>query len=382
MIVRAKLFSALLTTVVALVVGGWALMRGADGAWPSWATASLVLALASWLARAVLELVGRPVAAVVPALLAVLFGAVSAPVTDGLGLVPLIAGVVALMAGPVLAIVPAIAVVVAAVVVLVLGAAIDGLTPLATLAMAGGTLFGGLSGYSRRVARTAQERETLLARRELRLREEQARIEIARDLHDVLAHSLGGLVIQLDAAEALLEADRVSDAAAKVTAARGLAAAGLGEARRAVAALRDPAALVPKEGSGPDLRSGIDDLVAAHETFGGQVELVVREDEARRGEPIDGAAGSMLIHVLQEGLSNARRHAPGAPVRIDLELRAEDVRMSISNPMADTRVVRAEGGAGGFGLVGMSERVEALPGGAIRHGVVDGRFVLTVEARR
>ena len=79
------------------------------------------------------------------------------------------------------------------------------------------------------------------------MREEKAQIEllaqrqsVARDIHDVLAHSLGGLVIQLDAVEALLESGDVDAARSRVADARALAASGLGEARRAVDALRDP----------------------------------------------------------------------------------------------------------------------------------------------
>ena len=97
-----------------------------------------------------------------------------------------------------------------------------------------------LVGFSRRQVRIDRRRR----RREAEREQQRARLladrsRAARDIHDVLAHSLGGLVLQLDAVEALLEAGRVDEATRRAGDARALAADGLAEARRAVHALRD-----------------------------------------------------------------------------------------------------------------------------------------------
>src|SRR6185312_3428342 len=113
-----------------------------------------------------------------------------------------------------------------------------------------------LVGVSRRQARTGVARERALLEERARTAALAERSRIARDIHDVLAHSLGGLVLQLDAVDALLESGKTAEAAGRVKAARGLAADGLDEARRAVDALRDP--------DTADLAGAIEQLVITH----------------------------------------------------------------------------------------------------------------------
>ncbi|WP_084700500.1 histidine kinase [Cryptosporangium arvum] len=85
---------------------------------------------------------------------------------------------------------------------------------------------------------------------------------MARDLHAVLARSPGGLVIQLDAGDALLESGRDAEARERVIAARGLAVDGLAEAGRAVTALREPVG---------DVDAVLDELTTTHRELGGEV---------------------------------------------------------------------------------------------------------------
>ena len=196
------------------------------------------------------------------------------------------------------------------------GAVPFGTSVTAVLAMIGGVLLATFAGLSRRQFRQSESQAAELRERALAMREEASRVAIARDLHDVLAHSLGGLVIQLDAVEALLESGDVREAGKRVTDARGLAASGLSEARRAVAALRDPAgapAGVPVE---PDtFAASLAELLAAHRSLGAVADLTIAGEPV----PLADAQATAVQRALQQALSNARKHAPGEPIRVALD---------------------------------------------------------------
>lgn len=271
---------------------------------------------------------------------------------------------------------------------------LSGFSGIFVLGCAAGFGLGVAVGYSRRQTIQAQERELELLERELDVEREHERsalladrAALARDIHDVLAHSLGGLVIQLDAVEALLESGRGDEAATRVTAARALAAEGLGEARRAVAALRDPS---PEHAAADDALSGIDALdrvIAAHEGLGGRVEV------SGRGAGGGGVGGGdalaalddlhrrALAAVTREALSNARRHAPGETVTLVLDRATPGIlRARLSNAVpAAARSVSPTGVGGGHGLLGMRERIAELrDGSTLSAGESEGRFVVDV----
>ena len=224
--------------------------------------------------------------------------------------------------------------------------------------------FAVLMGLTRR-ARTAaarQEHAVLAAsvdaeREAARARLLEDRHRVARDVHDVLAHSLGGLVLQLDAIEALLEHGRTADAGERVAQARRLAAEGLTEARRAVGALRHGDAATTAA-------PGIDDLLAAHRALGGVVEVQGSTSLSR----LDPTHADAVVRVLQEALSNARRHAPGRPVLVRLEHPQSGIELRVITDGP----VRA--GAAGFGLIGMRERIDSLADGStlVAHGSAVG----------
>ncbi len=224
-------------------------------------------------------------------------------------------------------------------------------------------------GFSRRQSRLATAGAQLLAAERLvaaqdRVRsaalEERARI--ARDIHDVLAHSLGGLVVQLDAIEALLEVGDVAGATSRVSAGRRLAAAGLRDARSVVSTLAPPE---------DDLAT----LLADHRELGGTVSLV----GSGAPRPLDDRQSAAIHRALQEGLSNARKHAPGMPVRATIVWDDARVLLTLTTPRSPgPHPSLAETGAG-HGLTGMRARVAALPlGGEV--DVDDGAetFTLTV----
>jgi signal transduction histidine kinase len=244
--------------------------------------------------------------------------------------------------------------------------------PLGILAMEAGVVVGFLAGESRRQFLFAEIRSRNLIEEQARTDVLAARQQIAHDIHDVLAHSLGGLVIQLDAVDALLDSGDSLAAAAKVRDARALAAEGLGEARRAVAALSSddegPGARV----SGDAIASDIEALVDAHRTLGGTARLV----EKGRRVDVSAPLATALRRAVQEGLTNARKHAPGKPGTVSLSWRVGGVSVEITNPMG----ARALTAGGGHGLVGMRDRFSALPGGVVTAGVDGGRFVVTAQA--
>jgi signal transduction histidine kinase len=233
--------------------------------------------------------------------------------------------------------------------------------PLGLLSIEFGVLVALLGGLNRRQQRLAEAQSRTLLEERVAIREEQARAEllaarqaVSRDIHDVLAHSLGGLVIQLDAVEALLEAGRTADAATRVHDARDLAVDGLAEARRAVGALRDDAE--PPTTDGDHLAAALDDLARAHRSLGG----VIAVSESGVQHPLGAGEVSALSRVLQEALTNARKHAPAAEVRVALTWLPTEVRLVVANAITQHRSPVAATG-GGRGLRGMAERIAALP---------------------
>jgi signal transduction histidine kinase len=209
----------------------------------------------------------------------------------------------------------------------------------------------------------AEQAELLLAQTQRSQEEElrAARLEesarIARDIHDVLAHALAGLTIQLEATRALVEqgADRAT-VLARVNQAHELAREGLRETRRAVGALRGDGVAVP---------AALESLV---EEFGGAAQLTL--DAAP--ERLEGRPGEAVLRVVQEALTNVRKHAPGATVSVSVSAPSHEELVVIVDDV-DGSSPAANGLAsagGGFGLKGMHERAQAL-GGTITAGSSD-----------
>jgi signal transduction histidine kinase len=220
----------------------------------------------------------------------------------------------------------------------------------------------------------AEQAELLLAQTQ-RSHEEQlrsARLEeqarIAREIHDVLAHALAGLTIQLEATAALIEqgADRTT-LLERVRRAHELAREGLRETRRAVGALRgDPSVSV---------RAGIEALVAE---FNSAAEVPIGLELAGNLAGLDEQVGEAVIRVVQEALTNVRKHAPGARVFVSVDVGevpdgnvvvvVQDTPDGAGEP-SDPHTLSATGG--GYGLRGMRERAEGL-GGSLEAGPSDG----------
>jgi signal transduction histidine kinase len=300
----------------------------------------------------------------------VVAGGITAPAGDGTPIVPAAVGIMMLTRDIRVTLSRAITLGIGAMLVVLLGDAIVPVTPLGLIAMEIGLAVAFLAGQSRRQFVLADIRSHELAQEQSRSDVLGARQQIAHDIHDVLAHSLGGLVIQLDAVDALLEAGDIAAAEDKVKDARALARDGLTEARRAVAALSEPPADAAVTGA--VLVAEIEKLLAAHRSLGGEVTF--RETGSRRDvpEPLEVA----VQRAVQEGLTNARKHAPGAPVAIELDWREEALGLEVSNPVTAT----TRKPTGGHGLVGMRARFASLPGGSATARAQEGRFVVHAEA--
>lgn len=364
---------------------------------PTWVLVLALAAVSAWVLRALVALLPGVRRLAIPlSVFAALTGGLVAAPTQGLAVVPAALGVLFVLAQVERPAFVGFGLSLVTVALVAIGAVPFGSPVLAVLAMMGGVVLATFAGLSRRQYRLAEEQTALLREQALEVREERAhaellgqRQEVARDIHDVLAHSLGGLVIQLDAVDALLDVGDVAAAQQRVTDARRLAADGLGEARRAVAALRDPATA-----SSPGATAGepvapealtvfLEDLLAAHRSLGGVVDLAVT------GHPVsvDRAVASAVQRALQEALSNVRKHAPGEPVRARLDWQTSPdgengrMRLTVSNPLAEGAHPTLASSGGGHGLDGMRERFAALPlGGTATAEVVGDRFTVVVEA--
>jgi signal transduction histidine kinase len=227
----------------------------------------------------------------------------------------------------------------------------------------------------------AEQAAALLAQRE-QFEAEQRRADllderarIARDIHDVLAHSLGALGIQIQAARSVLT-DRgdVAKADELLAAAQRMAAEGLTETRRAVHALRTDTRPLEQE------LATVTDVYAAR--YG--VTATLRTDGTPRPVPPDATVA--LLRIAQEALVNAAKHAAGQSVTLLLDYRAADVRLTVSNDIAPLSLPADSPSAlapvstanTGYGLTGMRERLLIL-NGTLETGSHEGQWVVTAQ---
>ncbi|MEV5597826.1 histidine kinase [Streptomyces sp. NPDC052496] len=227
----------------------------------------------------------------------------------------------------------------------------------------------GFAARTRRALLAAAEQRVADADRAQRLRAAQAaqreRARIAREMHDVVAHSLTLLVVHAETLRA--RGDELPGWAR--TQVDGLAAAGRqtgGELRDLLRMLRDPADAVPLQPV-PGLGE-LEVLLESHRAAGGSVEVCVGTELTSLPSPVQLAG----YRIVQESLANARRHAPGAPVRLTVDGAAGHLRFEVVNGRGARR---GTAGAGvGLGLVSMRERVDALGGELTAGPTGDGGF--------
>ena len=189
------------------------------------------------------------------------------------------------------------------------------------------------------------------------------RTRVARELHDIVAHSVSIIAVQAGAAESLIDADP-ERARAHIGAARRTAGEAMSEMRRLLGVLREDEAVYAPQPTLGDLERLVDEVRAA----GVPVELV-REGE---GGPLPAGVDLAAYRIVQEALTNVRRHAGAAPTRVVVRRTADAVDVEVVNAPPTGP---GEGPGGGHGLTGMRERVR-LYGGSLDAGPHDGGFAI------
>jgi signal transduction histidine kinase len=187
---------------------------------------------------------------------------------------------------------------------------------------------------------------------------------MARELHDVLAHSLSTMVLQAGASRQVLRSD-VETVEELLLSIEGTGREALGEVRQLLGLLRasdDAGGLRPQ----PTLAS-IDGLIEETSKAGLPVELRVE------GEPVALSPGLDLsaYRIVQEALTNALKHAGPARAEVVIRYGDRELELAITDDGAGARAGPAEGQPAGHGLLGMQERV-ALYGGSMTAGPREG----------
>jgi len=187
------------------------------------------------------------------------------------------------------------------------------------------------------------------------------RARIAREMHDVLAHRIslvamhaGALAYRTD-----LPPEKVAETAGVV---RDNAHAALTELREVLGVLRDPAPGAP-EPPQPTL-ADLDELIADARASGVELQVV---DGVERVDELGEAVSRHAYRIVQEGLTNARKHAPWAPVTLTFDgAPGRGLTITVHNPVRTVGPGPAVPGSG-LGLVGLTERAE-LVGGRLSYG--------------
>ncbi|MFI8202286.1 sensor histidine kinase [Streptomyces sp. NPDC085937] len=206
------------------------------------------------------------------------------------------------------------------------------------------------------------ERAERTREEEARRRVAEERLRMARDLHDLLAHSITLIGVQTSVAAHVLTADpgrldRVAVAKALDDIA-GTCRTARGELRATLEVLRDNTG--PEDARGPLAGlDGLRDLVEGARLAGARV-----EHDVRVTEPVPPAVGAAAYRVVQEALTNAVRHAgPEPAVRVDLSGGDGVLRLIVT----DDGTGPVPGGTPGFGILGMRERARSV-GGTLEAG--------------
>ncbi|GII33157.1 sensor histidine kinase [Planotetraspora mira] len=245
------------------------------------------------------------------------------------------------------------------------------LLPIAAAAVGGAVLLAGLTMLAD-VRRSQTEVKEVRADNLETLREQAAmaeRARIAREMHDIVAHSISMVAVQAETAPYTITnmSDEAKQEFAEIaTAARGT----LTEMRRLLGVLR---ADVPPE-TAP--QPGLAQLPELLEHHGGDVDLDILGEEKELPQAVDVSA----YRIIQESLTNARTHAPGARVSIEIAYRPTLLALRIADdgPGPSAREDAADGPreTPGHGLIGMRERAVALGGWFVAGPAPAGGFLI------
>ncbi|MGY5124963.1 sensor histidine kinase [Streptomyces nigrescens] len=224
----------------------------------------------------------------------------------------------------------------------------------------------------RRVARTQLvEQEVLTAEERARRTLLEERNRIARELHDVVAHHMSVISIQAQVAPHLVK-DPTDELKEHLAGIRGNAVEALTELRRVLGVLRSEDALADGVRHTPQPTLGrLDELVGTVRGAG----LRVTTEITGEPRPLSPGVELSAFRIVQEALSNAIRHAPGAEVRVAIGYRTGGLTIRIANSAPDGPAPPSQGA--GHGLLGMHERTAMLGGELATGPTPDGGYEVT-----
>ncbi|MEV6767981.1 histidine kinase [Nocardia sp. NPDC051030] len=237
--------------------------------------------------------------------------------------------------------------------------------PWCTFGVAFGWMTGQLLNYQRRYL--YQEREYQDVRAQTAADGERRRI--AREVHDVIAHSLSITLLHVTAARHALQTDRdVDEAVEALTDAERLGRQAMADIRRTVGLLdQRPSPQAPEPGL-----DDIEDLVTDFVRAGMEVDFRMEGDTSM----VTAGIGLALYRICQESLSNIAKHAPGASASLRITLCAKDINVLVSNTLPPGVSLRP---GQGMGISGMRQRIGLL-GGTLSAGL-DAQDGWEVHAR-
>jgi signal transduction histidine kinase len=195
------------------------------------------------------------------------------------------------------------------------------------------------------------------------------RARIARDLHDVVAHHVSAIAVQAETAR-LTTQDLPEEGRAHFEAIGQTARDALGEMRRLLGVLREDAEGEADRTPQPGL-ARLNELVETARAAGSEIRLTLEGQVT----PLPAGIDLCAYRILQEALTNARRHAPGAAVDLELGYGADTLRLHVRDHGPGPATVDYDG----HGLLGMRERA-LMVGGTLSAGpAVGGGFVVDAE---
>ncbi len=183
------------------------------------------------------------------------------------------------------------------------------------------------------------------------------RVRIARELHDVVAHHISMIAVQAETAR-LTTPGLPREGADRLVAIGDTARTALAEMRRLLGVLRADAGPQPARTPQPGLEQLNELIDEARASAGASTRLILTGPVV----PLDPGVQLTAYRIVQEALTNVRRHAPGAAVDVELAYTHDALRVRVRDNGPGPRAAR-----GGHGLLGMRERV-AMTGGQLRAG--------------
>lgn len=247
------------------------------------------------------------------------------------------------------------------------GAAVQGLVPLTAAWFIGD----GIAARRRYLAIEAQQADRERAER-ARQEVREERVRIARELHDVVAHSLTVITVQAGVGRRLMARwpEEASEALASI---ESIGRTAQDELRVVLGLLRDEGTEAASVSAPAPRLTDLKDLTETVRDSGNPVDLRVSGTDRALSPSLE----LSLYRVVQEALTNVVKHAPGARAAVDLAVSGDEISLEIANEPGAPGVTAGQGP--GHGIVGMRERVAAFGGRLSAAPRADGGFQVTAR---